>query len=186
MISCETDPIVELHAGAPFRGHVPLLTNFSTEGCVTNEKVIEKINMDKICWEQWSEDLDRKITASEEYLDKITDPQILSNFFDKTIQTVTNQHGEMKTVSKYSRPYWTPELTRLCKEMREARKVYIKRNTDPNEEKLKQAKLAFDEARKRECESFIISKTKDLNSAQRLEFWRKFNKLFNKKKMNQE
>ena len=181
MISCETDPIVELHAGAPFRGHVPLLTNFSTDGCVTNEMVIEKINMDKICWEQWSEDLDRKITASEDYLEKITDPQILSNFLDKTIQTVTNQHGEMKTISKYSRPYWTPELTRLCKEMREARKVYIKRNTDPNEERLKQAKLAFDEARKRECESFIMSKTKDLNSAQRLEFWRKFNKLFNKK-----
>ena len=60
VVFCETDPIVELHAGAPFRGHVPLLTNFSSDGCVTDEKVIEKINLDKISWKNWSEDLEKK------------------------------------------------------------------------------------------------------------------------------
>ena len=181
VISCETDPIVDLYAGAPFRGHVPLLTNFSTKGNITSESKFEKINLDNICWERWTEEVDRKIADSEEYLNKITDPKILGDFLDRTIQNVTNQHGEKKTISTHSRPYWTPELTRLCDMMREARKLYLKRNTDPNEEKLKQAKKEFDEARKRECELFIINQTKDLNSAQRLEFWRKFNKLFKKK-----
>ena len=180
VISCETDTNIELYSGAPFRGHVPLLTNFSTDGCVTNKSVIEKINLDKICWDKWSEDLDSKICQSEDYLNNITDPQVLSDFIDRTIQTVTNNLGEKKIISTHSKPYWTPELSTLCDKMKEARKAYFKRNTDVNDEKLKQAKQAFDEARKRECESFILNKTKDMNSAQRLKFWKEFNKLFKK------
>ena len=179
--SCETNPTVQLYAGAPFRGHVPLLTTFSSEGCVTNEKAIEKINLDNLCWEKWSEDLDYTIGQSQTYLDDLNEPKELSNFLDKAILTITNKHGEKKIISRHSRPYWTPELTRLCDLMKNAQKFYIKRNTDENEERLKQAKQDFDDARKLECRNFILDKTKDLNSAERLEFWRKFKKLFKKK-----
>ena len=179
--SCDTDESVELFSGAPFRGHVPLITQFSADSCVTNRAAIEKINIDNICWENWSEELDNKISQCEDYLNTINDPQVLSDFINKTIQSVTNQHGEKKTLSTHSKPYWTPELSILCDKMKEARKAWSQRNTDRNEETLKQAKQAFDDARKRECEAFILSKTKDMNSAQRLKFWKEFNKLFKKK-----
>ena len=65
--------------------------------------------------------------------------------------------------------------------MRKARKDYCKRNTDPNEEKMKQAKEAFDEARKHQCQEFILQKTRNLNSAQKIKFWKEFNQLFKKK-----
>ena len=132
---CETDENVELFSGAPFRGHVPLITQFSAERCVTNRTVIEKINMDKICWENWSNELDSKISQCEDYLNNVNDPQVLSDFINKTIQTVTDNHGEKKIISTHSKPYWTPELSTLCNDMKEARKAYSKRNTDMNEEK---------------------------------------------------
>ena len=42
-------------------------------------------------------------------------------------------------------------------------------------------KDAFDEARKEECEKFILEKTKNLNAADASKFWKEFNKIFKKK-----
>ena len=105
--SCDTDENVELFSGAPIRGHVPLLTQFSADRCVTNRAAIEKINIDNICWENWSAELDNKLGQCQDYLNTINDPQVLSEFINKTIQSVTNQHGEKKTSSTHSKPYWT-------------------------------------------------------------------------------
>ena len=179
--SCKTDINIELFSGAPFRGHVPLITTFNTEGSVTSRDTITKINLDKVCWKKWTEDLEKLITNKENYLSNLSDPNELGEFIDKAIQTVTNQHGEMKTVSVHSKPYWTPELETLCQEMRKTRTNYCFRNTDDNERKMKDAKEVFDEARKRQCREFILEKTKNLNSAQRRKFWKEFNQIFKKK-----
>ena len=179
--SCKTDDTVELWSGAPNRGHVPLLTYFNTKTSITNTEVIEKINLDKINWEIWSEDIENKVRASENYLDSITNPVILNDFLVKTIQRITSEHGEKKTITIHSRPYWTPELTLLCNKMKETRKFYQQRNTDTNEQLYKQAKEDFDNARKKECERFILNKTENLNNVQKLQFWKEFNKLFKKK-----
>ena len=179
--SCKTNVEVELFSGAPDRGHVPLLTSLTSVGSVTSTDTIEKLNIDQINWETWSEDLDNKIIQNEDYLNNVSDPQILSEFLDETIQAVTNNHGEKKVISMHSRPYWTKELERLCREMREARKIYNRRNTDANAEKLKVAKETFDEERKNECRAFIMKKTEGMNKIERLKFWREFNKMFRKK-----
>ena len=179
--TCKTDINIELYSGAPFRGHVPLITSFSSNGCITNRDAISKINLDNVCWEKWTEDLDKLITNNEDYLVNLSDPIELGEFIDKSIQTVTNQHCETKTISPHSKPYWTPELEVLCQEMRKTRKDYFKRNTDSNERKMKQAKEDFDEARKRQCQSFILEKTRNLNIVQRRQFWKEFNQIFKKK-----
>ena len=179
--SCKTNDTVELWSGAPKRGHVPLLTSFNTKTCVTNTEAIQKINLDKVNWNLWSDDIETKIHGSENYLDSITNPEILNDFLVRTIQKVTADHGEKKTITIHSRPYWTPELTILCNKMKDARKFYQQRNTDLNEKRLKEAKEEFDNARKKECEKFILTKTENLNNAQKLQFWKEFNKLFKKK-----
>ena len=179
--SCTTNDTVELWSGAPNRGHVPLLTYFNTKTCVANTEAIEKLNMDKINWQLWSNDIEDKLQQSENYLDTITNPEILNEFLTRTIQKITCEHGEKKVITIHSKPYWTQELTELCNKMKEARKFYQRRNTDINEQKLKEAKEQFDQARKRECEKFILSKTENLNNIQKLQFWKEFNKLFKKK-----
>ena len=84
-----------------------------------------------MCWKSWSEELENK------HLNQIEDPYVLGPLIDEYIQAVTKKHGEVKRVAEqHSKPYWTPELSQLCKNMREARKVYSKRNTDLNEQRL--------------------------------------------------
>ena len=72
----------------------------------------------------------------------------------------------MKKSTVHSKPYWTNNLTVLCKKMREARKAYNKRNTDTNEQNMIRTKEEFDAARKEECEKFILDKTKNLNATE--------------------
>ena len=87
----------------------------------------------------------------------------------------------MKKSTYHSKPYWTPELTALCNEMRKARKAYITRNTDVRKQAMLETKSIFDEERKKACDDFILEKTKSLNTANSLKFWKLFNNLFKKK-----
>ena len=87
----------------------------------------------------------------------------------------------MKKVTSHSKPYWTPELTILCNRMRKARRAYLMRNTDPRKAIMVETKMQFDEERKKTCDNFILDKTKNLNTAEALLFWKQFNRLFKKK-----
>ena len=178
---CATDTNIQLYSGAPTMGHVPLITKFLSDGSTSKIEAIEKINLDCIDWKKWSDDLELKIEQNEEYLNSITDPQIINNFLIQEIQEVTNKHGEKKKITSHSKPFWTSELNSLRDKMNEATKRYAMRNTDKNEENLKQAKEDFDEARKLACQNFLLNKTKNLNNIQKLKFWKEFNKLFKKK-----
>ena len=179
--SCSTDNIIELYSGAPDRGHVPFLTTLNVEGTAARNKAIEKINTDKIPWERWTNDLERKLEETNLSSETLKNPETLGKFIDETILSVTLQHAVKKRSSQHSKPFWTPELTRLCDKMRAARSKYRRRNTDANKEDLVTSKEEFDNAKKQECQSFIIGRTSKLNSAQALKFWKEFNLLFKKK-----
>ena len=177
---CTTDEDIELYSGAPHRGHVPLIATMQIQNN-HKKKAVEKLCTDKICWENWSKDLDDKLKESKATQEGLIDPEALGNFLDSTIQTVTLKHATKKISSCHSKPYWTEELTRLCEIMRAARRKYCKRNTDKNKENLYDSKLAFDNTRKQECQDFLIKKTSKLNSVQALRFWKEFNLIFKKK-----
>ena len=53
---CKTDTNINLFSAAPDRGHVPLITQFNLEGSTVDKPVLRKLNLEKICWEQWSRD----------------------------------------------------------------------------------------------------------------------------------
>ena len=179
--SCETDDIIEVGSGAPLRGHVPVITKFQTHTNPNNQTLItNKLDIDTIKWALWTEDLEKQMEEDKEYLNSFDDPGELWNYLDETINHITIKHSKMKKSTKHSKPYWTKNLTRLCEEMRRTRRVYQKRNTDPNKLNMILAKENFDEERKNECERFIMDKTKNLNASQSKKFWREFNKLFKK------
>ena len=101
---------------------------------------------------------------------------------DTAIDKVTAVHAKKKVITNHSKPYWTPRLTSLSQELRVNRKKYKKRNTDINKQLLEQAKENFDNARKEECQEFILNKTRNLNSAEAAKFWKEFKQLFTSKK----
>ena len=182
--TCVTDEHVELYSGAPLRGHVPLIATIATGSAIPPTEVIEKICLKTVNWEDWSRDIELTVENDSEMVDSLVNPHQLWNYIDESIQRVTLKHCSKKKSTVHSKPYWTPTLTSLSKKLRDATKSYMKRNTDPNKEKMEDAKLEFDTERKKQCQEFIISQTKNLNSAQSKKFWKKFNCLFKIKSDN--
>ena len=181
VIDCKTDEGVELFSGAPTRGHVPLLTTLSINRDDSPSNVIDKIDLSKMKWNEWTKHIEDSIEQDRVLLDGEEDPYNLWNRLNYIITQATDAHGETKKCCKYSKPYWTASLNLLSLNLRSARKNYIKRNTENNLRALNDARTAFDEERKRACENFLIDTAKQLNSSQAQRFWKDFNKLFKKK-----
>ena len=176
---CSTDNIIELSSGAPLRGHVPLLTSINEAVTETNE-IKEKLGIEKTNWAEWSEELENSLNNDAEIWNS-EDPYVLWELFENKIENANNKYCKYKKVTRHSKPYWTPQLTILCNKMRKARRMYNTRNTDSRKQEMIDSKKLFDEERKRTCDEFILEKTKSLNTADSLKFWKQFNRLFKKK-----
>ena len=179
--SCYTNEEVELHSGSPNRGHVPVIAEMVTSSDTSKTPVTEKLDMSTMEWNKWTQYIEDRITNEMRGFENETNPDILWTKFDQFITESTNLYCKTKKSSSHSKPYWTPALTILSKNLRKARKNYIYRNTDPNLQKLQEAKTLFDEERKLTCEKFLIDTAKNLNAAQAQKFWKDFNKIFKKK-----
>ena len=90
----------------------------------------------------------------------------------------TTENCPKKSVSKHSKPYWTPELTTLSEKLRSDLKCYLTRNTDTALSAYQSSKSIFEEARKHACQQFIMKKTNNLNTSQANRFWKELKQLF--------
>ena len=179
--SCKTDEEVELYSGAPNRGHFPLITELTTSGNCTNSPVIEKLDIDKMKWDDWTQHIEQKILENSPVFSTGDDPYTIWNSLNEILTQATDKFCPSKKSSVHSRPYWTATLTILADKLKVARKNYIKRNSHYNHQKYDEAKELFDEERKLTCQNFLINSAKQLNAAQAQKFWSNFNKLFKKK-----
>ena len=179
--SCKTDDSVELFSGAPIRGHVPLITELQTRNQPNTRQYTEKLDISKINWDNWTQSIESDIADNREPMEAEENPFILWNKLNGIITKATDNHGEKKKCSQYSKPYWTSSLSMASKKLQAARKSYSKRNTDVNLQRLNEAKETFDEERKTACQDFLLNKAKQLNSAQAQQFWKEFKKIFTKK-----
>ena len=182
--SCVTDDGVELFSGAPTRGHVPLLMELKVTNEIVSSPVVEKLDLTKMKWEEWTKHIENSIEEDRLYLATEENPYSLWNRLNNIITQATDTYCETKKSCKHSKPFWTERLSILSKNLRSARKNYIKRNTDYNLTKLNDARIAFDEERKLACQNFLINTAKQLNTAQAVRFWKDFNKMFKKKSVN--
>ena len=172
----ETDTVIELFTGAPLRGHVPVIVSIRNNLCPIQPPK-ERMCIKNMNWPEWSTDIESEIEENVQYLHSIDDPQLLLQFIDNKLNSATDKYGTKKIISSHSKPYWTKKLSELSKNLRSARKNYSKRNTDRNRDTMLQAKLEFDEERKKACQEFIIKKAKNLNAAESHQFWKEFKKI---------
>ena len=179
-----TDNLANLYSGAPLRGHVPVHISINTEVNRLKTQVEEKLDLESIDWNQWTDAVDNEVLAKGLLTSAFPSAVSLSEQFEDIILRVSDQMGEKKKSTIHSKPFWTPKLSHLSQVLRTARERYQERNTDDNLYKLNIARDEFDESRKAECKSFILSKTKGLNAAQSNEFWKEINKIFNPKSPN--
>lgn len=178
---CHTDELAELYSGAPLRGHVPLIATLQEDRDRKTTTVEEKMDIKSVNWQEWSRELEEVISTSDVDTDNIGDPTEIWDFMERKIGEVNRKCCKMKKTTRHSKPYWNNDLTQLCNKMRAARKTYMKRNTDRNKELMVESKERFDLERKKVCDNFILEKTKALNAAESLQFWKQFNSLFKSK-----
>ena len=181
VVKCETDEEVELFSGAPNRGHFPLITGLVFSSDQVSHPVIEKLDITKMQWAEWTSHIENRILEIEDNLIKEENAYILWNSLNEIITQATDTYCVTKKSSIHSKPFWTETLTILSKNLRTARKNFIMRNTESNLTTFKEAKSIFDEERKNACQNFIIDTAKQLNASQARQFWKQFNRLFKKK-----
>ena len=182
MVTCDTDEEVELFTGAPQRGHVPLEITFYSKK-PNGIDVIKKLDVSEMPWDSWTEKIENLI-EEQDHFHEDDNPYTLWNKMNSIIEEATIQNAKFKKSCQHSKPFWNSELAELEKVLRNARKTYIKRNTERNHNKYNQAKENFDIARKEECQKFLIQKTKNLNATQAARFWKEFNSIFKKHTSN--
>ena len=181
VIECKTDEEIELYSGSPYRGHLPLITKMNIHHQQPTQPVTVKLDISTMQWDNWTEHIENHIPDILDNALSEENPYVIWNCLNQVITEATDTYRSTKRSSIHSKPYWTESLTILSKNLRKARKNFIKRNTQNNLNKLNEAKAIFDEERKTACQNFIINTAKQLNASQARQFWVKFNKLFKKK-----
>ena len=189
IVSIKTDDEVELFSGAPRMGHIPVIFNIGKENSTSSETKSNhftvKLDIDRINWENWSAQIEQHMEDNLVSFENEEDPDKLWKGINNIILESTKTHGGLKRTSRYSKPYWSKELTELSNKLRLARKAYKQRNTDSSSKKLAEAKENFEQRKQAEGKEFILKRTANLNSAQAKNFWKEFNKMFKKKADNQ-
>ena len=83
-------------------------------------------------------------------------------------------------ITQHCKPYWTPELSKLSKTVRDARKRFKYRSTYENGDILQIAKENFKSALSKAQTEFIEEKSTNLNTTDGPVFWKSFRKTFYK------
>ena len=189
IVSIKTDDEIELFSGAPRMGHIPVIFNIdkeNTSSSKTNSNHFTvKLDIDKVNWDNWSSQIEQKIEDNLTIFENEEDPDKLWKEINNIMLESTKTHGGLKRTSRFSKPYWSTELTELSRQLRLARKAYKRRNTDSSYNNLVEAKENFEQRKQTEGKEFILKRTSNLNSAQAKTFWKEFNKMFKKKTDNQ-
>ena len=103
--SCKTDENVELFSGAPTRGHVPIITELKITNQPNTEQYSEKLDLSKMNWDSWSQSIETEIQENRANIEAEENPYTLWNKLNAIITKATDNHGEKKKCTQYSKPY---------------------------------------------------------------------------------
>ena len=138
-----------------------------------------KFDLATMNWEGWTKDIELALTPQK--VNELAFDETIENLhkvIEESIQKATYENCSRKTVTSHSKPYWTKELSAKSTTLRESLGVYLTRNTDGAFQRYQAAKEDFEETRKHACQQFIMNKTRNLNTAEAVRFWKEFNRLF--------
>ena len=165
------DEDTELFAGAPSRGHLPVLVSLveSKSGYFKEKPWVEKA-----LWDDWRAHLET------EMLDWKTSDNALEmwEFFKNSLREATLLFIPFKNVTQHSKAFWCPELTIASKELKQLRRNFRYKTNHANLEKLAKAKELFKRLLSEKASAWMKNYLKALGHKQGKEFWVSYKKLF--------
>lgn len=175
------DPTTELLTGAPRRGHIPVWTTLSGNASVTSARMMP-------CWRDADWELFQR-TADElalHYLPQLyleKDPAVLWNWTKRCLVRAAEVAVPQKQVCTHSKPYWTPRLSDLSREVRVARKEFKRRSNFRNGERLDYCKHNFTEALQQAKSEHLEMRAKSINAAHGTAFWKEYRRVCRSKQV---
>ena len=175
-----TENCYTLFTGAPRRGHLPVFQTVEVSGNKRSD-TREVLDYDSADWDGWSTEMEevfsqkiREISQSPDH----EDPAQLFSFLLDNIKACHEKFIPKKRVCSYSKPFWCERLSYLSKELQNAQKEYHFKSDPQNKANLEESKTKFQEALTREKNSWIHMKLDGLNTADSIEFWKRYKKQF--------
>jgi len=176
------DRDVELFTGAPSRGHYPILYSMHVTDQTKSKKIYQNYNSTD--WKIWRE----KIECELEHLineahESVEDLKRLVHKFNMAM-VLAGESIPKKIITCHSKPFWTPALTVLSKELKFLLVAARRRGTPQNNENLKAKKEEFRVALIQEKNDWIKEKLSNINVADSATFWKRYKRLFGQKESN--
>ena len=97
--SCVTDDHVELFSGSPTRGHVPVITELLITREYSHQSVVEKLDLTKMQWENWTQSIERKIEEDNNVTIE-SNPYIVWENLNQIITEATDTYCQTKKMFK--------------------------------------------------------------------------------------
>lgn len=167
----------ELFTGAPMRGHIPVWTSLSFLKQIPESKTI--YSWSRANWEGFFDHLEH-LSASILPDIQHLDPEDIWHSILSNLQECKEMFVPKIQITQHCKPYWTPELSKLSKTVRDARKRFKYRSTYENGDILQIAKENFKSALLKAQTEFIEEKSTNLNTTDGPVFWKSFRKTFYK------
>ena len=172
------DSEVELFTGAPYRGHIPVWTTFSTHSPEEGPRYVR--DWKRTDWNYFKNELEQQ---SSQILPVVQSMRDANDIWDTALSAL-NKAAEvsipLKLISPHSKPYWTPKLSHLSKELRRAKKEYKYRSTIKNKQLIDELRQMFSDELRTAKKEHLEEETAKMNAESSNKFWSNFRKVYYK------
>ena len=182
LLVCTTDKVYHLGTGAPSRGHIPVLAVLNVKDRARKCRQDEPkwvYDMQDVDWKDWAEKLDDLLRDKATELECCQDnPQDLANLLEKFLFDNCDSVLTKKRVCKFSKPYWTSELSYLAAKVNIAAKIFKKKSSFFNKAVMDVIKEEYQTETAKQINLWIDRETKELNHGDLQDFWARYKKYF--------
>ena len=118
-------------------------------------EIKDEDEMARADWESWQQWLDTVFLNKLEDVES-SSPEDLASFFLESLQSACNKFIPTKQICRHSKPYWSPKLSQLSDELREALKIFLRQSTPRNKALLDELKAQFKDTITKERNNWIL------------------------------
>ena len=151
--------------------------------CVTNFQPVNPLppiirwDFKDMDWSNWESNLEDAVQRWYNHIvDTTDDVNLLCDSFTQAVNNCAKEHLPTKSVSRHSRPFFTPELKSLQDKLRDARRSFRYRSDQQNLNRLNQARDKYNEAYNRARTAWW---SKTLEKIDHKNLWKVVNKIKN-------
>ena len=163
---------LSLFTGAPDRGHLPVHTSFGHQTKTAERNLV--FEYDKADWDSWTDYVEDHLPETR----GTEDTEELYRNFLQVHRNACEQFIPKKTICRYSKPFWTNELSDLSKKLQQALKHYQFRRTSHNKEAVYEARTNFKEKLIASKNKWLHERLHGLNVHDSVVFWKRYRAIF--------